>query len=69
MRLLAVLPNHVVSAALERAQLHDGQFLSAVQASYVGLVYNLAKRIQHTRPGVGAIRIYGPNRHPSETRS
>ena len=51
MRLLAVLPNHVVSAALERAQLHDGQFLRAVQASHVGLVCNLAKRIQHTRSG------------------
>ena len=51
LRLLAVLPPHVVSAALERAQLEDGSFLTAVQASHVGLVYSLAKRIQHTRGG------------------
>ena len=51
MRLLAVLPSNVVSAALERAQLSDGQYLSAVQASHVGLVCSLAKRIQHTRSG------------------
>lgn len=53
LRLLAVLPPHVVSAALERAQLEDGSFLTAVQASHVGLVYSLAKRIQHTRGGHG----------------
>ena len=51
MRLLAVLPPQVVSAALERALLDDGTALSAVQASHVGLVYNLAKRIQHTKGG------------------
>ena len=51
MRLLAVLPSNVVSAALERSQLEDGTYLSAVQASHVGLVYNLARRIQHTRSG------------------
>ena len=36
-RLLAVLPSHVVSAALERAVLQDGSPLSAVQ------------RVQHTK--------------------
>ena len=51
MRLLAILPSTVVTAALERAQLDDGSYLSAVQASHVGLVYNLAKRIQHTLNG------------------
>eukprot|EP00435_Cladocopium_sp_Y103_P043043 s851_g12.t1 len=51
LRLLAVLPAHVVSAALERAPLPDGNPLSAVQASHVGLIYNLAKRIQHTSEG------------------
>ena len=51
MRLLAVLPSTVVTAALERPQLADGSYLSAVQASHVGLVYNLAKRIQHTHNG------------------
>lgn len=48
-RLLAVLPSHVVSAALERAVLQDGS--PAVQASHVGLIYNLAKRVQHTKGG------------------
>eukprot|EP00435_Cladocopium_sp_Y103_P021718 s553_g5.t1 len=51
LRLLAVLPPTVVSAALERSQLADGSYLSAVQASHVGLVYNLARRIQHTKGG------------------
>eukprot|EP00435_Cladocopium_sp_Y103_P021888 s3866_g5.t1 len=51
LRLLAVLPPTVVSAALERSQLDDGSYLSAVQASHVGLVYNLARRIQHTKGG------------------
>ena len=51
MRLLAVLPPSIVSAALERSQLPDGSYLSAVQASHVGLVYNLSRRIQHTRSG------------------
>eukprot|EP00435_Cladocopium_sp_Y103_P072956 s218_g41.t2 len=51
LRLLAVLPPTVVSAALERSQLEDGSYLSAVQASHVGLVYNLARRIQHTKGG------------------
>ena len=51
LRLLAVLPPNVVSAALERATLVDGTPLTAVQASHVGLTYNLARRIQHTRGG------------------
>ena len=51
LRLLAVLPANVVSAALERAALPDGAPLSAVQAFHVGLIYNIAKRIQHTRGG------------------
>ena len=32
MRLLAVLPGPVLSAALERAQLPNGQYLSAIQS-------------------------------------
>jgi hypothetical protein len=51
MRLLAVLPGPVLSAALERAQLPNGQYLSAIQASHVGLVWNLSRRIQHTLNG------------------
>ena len=51
MKLLAVLPHTVVAAALERALLPDGSSLSAVQASHVGLCYQLAKRILHTRGG------------------
>ena len=51
LKLLACLPAKVVGAALAQAQLPDGTLLSAVQASQVGLVYNLAKRILHTRGG------------------
>ena len=40
-----------MAASLERAQLPEGSFLSAIQASHVGLVYNLARRIVHTRGG------------------
>ena len=50
-KLVAVLPSKVVGAALARALLPDGTPLSAVQASQVGLVWNLAKRIMHTRGG------------------
>ena len=51
LKLLAVLPPRIVAASLERAQLPEGSFLSAIQASHVGLVYNLARRIVHTRGG------------------
>jgi len=51
LKLLAVLPPRIVAASLERAQLPDGGYLSAIQASHVGLVYNLARRIVHTRGG------------------
>ena len=51
LRLLAVLPPHVVTSALERAQLDDCSYLTAVQASHVGLACSLSKRIQHTRGG------------------
>lgn len=51
MKLFAVLPPRVVAASLERAQLQDGSYLSAIQAAHVGLVYNLTRRIVHTRGG------------------
>lgn len=51
LKLLAILPQPVIAAALERALLPDGSPLSAVQASHVGMVYNLAKRILHVRGG------------------
>ena len=51
MKLLAVLPRSVIAAALERALLPDGSPLSAVQASHVGMVYNLATRIIHVKGG------------------
>lgn len=51
LKLLAILPQPVVAAALERAVLPDGAPLSAVQASHVGMVYNLAKRIVHVKGG------------------
>lgn len=51
LRLLSVLPPIVVATSLEGARLPDGSPLTAVQASHVGLVYFLAKRIQHTRSG------------------
>lgn len=51
MKLLAVLPRPVIAAARERALLPDGSPLSAVQASHVGMVYNLAKRIIHVKGG------------------
>ena len=51
LRLLSILPRHVVSAALERASLADGSQLTAVQASHVGMVYNLVKKIIYTRDG------------------
>ena len=61
MRLLAVLPPQVVSAALERALLDDGTALSAVQASHVGLVYNLASASSTRR--VEATGSLGRNFH------
>ena len=51
LKLLAILPQPVVAAALERAVQPDGAPLSAVQASHVGMVYNLAKRIIHVKGG------------------
>ena len=50
-RLLGSLPRHVVTAALERAQLQDGAQLTAIQASHVGMVYNLVKKIIYTKEG------------------
>ena len=50
-KLVAVLPPRVVGAGLAAARLQDGSVLSAVQASHVGLVYNLAKRIVHVKGG------------------
>ena len=57
MRLLAVLPPSIVSAALERSQLPDGSYLSAVQASHVGLVYNFiqAHTTHPKRWGLGCL--------------
>ena len=51
LRLLASLPTNVVGAALAGARLNGTTPLSAVQASHVGLVWSLAKRIMHTRSG------------------
>ena len=51
LRLLGFLPRHVVTAALERAVLPDGSQFSAVQASHVGMVYNLIRKIIYTRDG------------------
>eukprot|EP00435_Cladocopium_sp_Y103_P009539 s1894_g2.t1 len=51
LKLLAALPNAVIAASLERATLTGGMPLTAVQASHVGLVYNLARRIIYTKGG------------------
>ena len=51
LKLLGSLPAPVIGAALERARLHDGTALTAVQASHVGLVYSLTRRILHTAAG------------------
>ena len=51
MKLLAALPYTVIAASLERAITATGQPLTAVQASHVGLVYNLARRIIYTKGG------------------
>ena len=51
MKLLAALPPEVVAASLSRARLPDGEFLTAIHASHVGLVYRLARRILHVRGG------------------
>ena len=66
LKLLAILPQPVVAAALERAVLPDGAPLSAVQASHVGMVYNLAKRIIHVK-GAGT-GTPGRTKAPSWTR-
>ena len=51
LKLLGALPPPVIGAALERARLADGSPLSAVQASHVGLIYGLTRRILHTLSG------------------
>ena len=51
LKLLAALPPTVVAAALAQAQLPDGSPLTAVQASQVGLVFSLSRRILHTLAG------------------
>ena len=51
MKLLAALPPEVVAASLSRARLPDGEFLTAINASHVGLVYRLARRILHVQGG------------------
>ena len=50
LKLLSALPATVIAASLERAAI-GGQPLSAVQASHVGLIYNLARRIMHAKGG------------------
>eukprot|EP00435_Cladocopium_sp_Y103_P030830 s1995_g7.t1 len=51
LKLLCALPSTVVSVALAQARLPDGSPLSAVQASQVGLVYSLTRRILHAQAG------------------
>ena len=51
LKLMAILPPRIVAASLQRAVLPDGQYLSAIQASHVGLVYNLRRRIVRTSGG------------------
>ena len=51
LKLLAALPPEVVAASLSRAKLGDGEYLTAVHASHVGLVYRLARRILHVKGG------------------
>ena len=51
LKLLAALPPEVMAASLSRAKLADGEYLTAVHASHVGLVYRLARRILHVRGG------------------
>ena len=51
LKLLGALPPPVIGAALERARLPDGSPFTAVQASHVGLIYGLTRRILHTMAG------------------
>ena len=51
LRMLAALPALVITEACALAQLPDGTTLSAIQASQIGLVYRLARRILSTRAG------------------
>ena len=60
LRLLASLPTNVVGAALAGARLNGTTPLSAVQASHVGLVWSLAKRIMRTRSGGARLGLLGP---------
>ena len=74
MKLLGALPAQVIGAALEQALLPDGTSLTAVQAAHVGLVYQLTKRILHTRSGGNwdqweADNVFGEPRVPSTTTS
>ena len=51
LKLLGRLPPPVIGAALGRARLDDGNALTAVQATHVGLVYGLTRWILHTAAG------------------
>ena len=51
LRMLAALPPMVITEACAVAVLPDGASLTAIQASQIGLVYRLARRILHTRAG------------------
>ena len=51
LRMIGALPPQVIAAACAAAELSPGQSLTAIQASQIGLVYRLARRILHTRAG------------------
>ena len=50
-RMIGALPPQVIAAACAAAEVAPGQSLTAIQASQIGLVYRLARRILHTRSG------------------
>lgn len=50
-RMIGALPPQVIAAACAAAEVRPGQSMTAIQASQIGLVYRLARRILHTRAG------------------
>ena len=51
LRMLGALPPQVIVAACQAAQLPTGDPLTAIQASQIGLVFRLARRILHLQAG------------------
>ena len=51
LRMLGALPPQVIVAACQAAQLPSTRPLTAIQASQIGLVYRLARRILHLQAG------------------